>query len=118
MYNTSFVVIVWCRKAPVNVSNVNAGSVRSTPRPATNGTKKPKGLKWEYQCAAANPAGASRLQTLRPVRRVAELGSLIWLEYVKQVVALLSEIFHFHSGLRHRGLSESETGTLDCGYQC
>jgi hypothetical protein len=30
----------------------------------------------EYQCAAANPAGASRLQSLRPVRRVAELGSL------------------------------------------
>src|ERR1043165_7226431 len=27
-------------------------------------------------CAAANPAGASRLQSLRPVRRVAELGSL------------------------------------------
>jgi hypothetical protein len=26
--------------------------------------------------AAANPAGASRLQSLRPVRRVAELGSL------------------------------------------
>jgi hypothetical protein len=26
-------------------------------------------------CAAANPAGASRLQSLRPVRRVAELGS-------------------------------------------
>jgi hypothetical protein len=30
----------------------------------------------EYQCAAANPAGASRLPSLRPVRRVAELGSL------------------------------------------
>src|SRR6185436_4292751 len=29
----------------------------------------------EYQCAAANPAGASRLQSSRPVRRVAELGS-------------------------------------------
>src|SRR5687767_7329541 len=29
-----------------------------------------------WQCAAANPAGASRLQSLRPVRRVAELGSL------------------------------------------
>jgi hypothetical protein len=28
------------------------------------------------------------------VRRVAELGSLIWLEYVKQAVVLLSEIFH------------------------
>src|SRR5437016_510844 len=27
-------------------------------------------------CAAANPAGASRLQSVRPVRRVAELGSL------------------------------------------
>jgi len=27
-------------------------------------------------CAAANPAGASRLQLLRPVRRVAEFGSL------------------------------------------
>src|SRR5262245_59783863 len=27
-------------------------------------------------CAAANPAGASRLQSLRPVRRVAELLSL------------------------------------------
>jgi hypothetical protein len=27
-------------------------------------------------CAVANPAGASRLQSLRPVRRVAELGSL------------------------------------------
>jgi hypothetical protein len=27
-------------------------------------------------CAAANPAGASRLQSMRPVRRVAELGSL------------------------------------------
>src|SRR5262245_22459815 len=30
----------------------------------------------EYPCAAANPAGASRLQSVRPVRRVAELGSL------------------------------------------
>ena len=58
------------------------------------------------------------LQSVRLVAAVAELGSLIWLEYVKQVVALLSEIFHFHSGLRHRGLSESETGTLYCGYQC
>jgi hypothetical protein len=35
------------------------------------------------------------LQSLRPVRRVAELGSLIWLEMVKQRVVLLSESFHF-----------------------
>jgi hypothetical protein len=27
--------------------------------------------------------------------RVAELGSLIWLEYVKQAIPLLSEDFHF-----------------------
>ncbi len=27
-------------------------------------------------CMASNPAGASRLQSLPPVRRVAELGSL------------------------------------------
>ena len=38
--------------------------------------KKPTGLKWEYQCAAANPAIASLLQSLRPAGRVAELGSL------------------------------------------
>src|SRR5262245_4528268 len=43
----------------------------------------------------ANPAGASRWQSLRPVRRVAELLSLIWLERVKQTIALLSENFHF-----------------------
>jgi hypothetical protein len=29
-----------------------------------------------WLCAAANPAGASLFQSLRPVRRVAELGSL------------------------------------------
>ena len=29
--------------------------------------------------ALQRPAGASRLQSLRPVRRVTELGSLIWL---------------------------------------
>src|SRR5262245_45088548 len=45
--------------------------------------------------AAANPAGTSRLQAVRPVRRVAELLSLIWLERVKQTIALLSENFHF-----------------------
>jgi hypothetical protein len=31
---------------------------------------------WPNHGAAANPAGASRLQSLPPVRRVAELGSL------------------------------------------
>jgi hypothetical protein len=35
------------------------------------------------------------LQSLRPVRRVAELGSLIWLNNVKRTVRLLSESFHF-----------------------
>ena len=39
--------------------------------------KNSPGLCREYQCAAANPVGASRLQSLRPVRRVAELGSLV-----------------------------------------
>ena len=46
------------------------------------------------------------------MRRVAELGSLIWLEYVKQAGALLSESFHFLPVCGHRGFSESETGTL------
>jgi len=36
--------------------------------------------------AAANPAGASRLQSLRPVRRVAELGSLEYAEAPKYLV--------------------------------
>src|SRR5262245_13374211 len=61
---------------------------------------------------ASNPAGASRLPSSPPVRRVAELGSLIWLEMVKQKVALLSESFHFIRLLRHRGFSDSEAGTL------
>ena len=47
---------------------------------------------------------------------VAELGSLIWLENVKQASGLLSAIFHLHSGLRHRGFSDAEAGTLDCGF--
>jgi hypothetical protein len=42
----------WRREAPVNVSNVNAGSVGSTPRPIdSDDTKNPKGLKWEYHGA-------------------------------------------------------------------
>jgi hypothetical protein len=44
--------------------------------------------------AAANPAGASRWPSLRPVRRVAELGSLIWLEGVKQAVLVLPQKVH------------------------
>ena len=43
---------------------------------------------------------------------VAQLESLIWLEFVKQAVVLLSESFHYSSGLRHRGFSDSEAGTL------
>jgi len=41
-----------------------------------NVTSKPKGLYWEYQCAAANPAIALLLQSWRLAGRVAELGSL------------------------------------------
>src|SRR5258705_28779 len=78
MYNTSFVVIVWCRKAPVNVSNVNAGSARNTPRPATNDTKNPKGLKWEYQIAAGNAGWRSQFRFAVHViwSRVPDLWSL------------------------------------------
>jgi hypothetical protein len=36
------------------------------------------------------------------------IGSLIWLKNVKQAGGLLSEIFHRHSGWRHRGFSDSE----------
>lgn len=39
-------------------------------------------------CAAANPAGASRLQSLRPVRRVAELGALLRLRSLSEVVPI------------------------------
>jgi len=34
------------------------------------------------------------LQLWRPAGRVAELGSLIWLDYVKQAVFVLSQKFH------------------------
>ena len=61
---------------------------------------------------ASNPAVASLLQCTRPVGRVAELGSLIWLDYVKQAVPLLSQKFHRFRFLLHRGFSESEAGTL------
>ena len=37
---------------------------------------------------------------------------MIWLDYVKQTVALLSESFHFIPVLRLRGFSDSEAGTL------
>src|ERR1051326_683882 len=57
------------------------GVLDALPAHLPNAIKKPKGLKWEYHCAAANPAGASRLQSLPPVRRVAELGSLASLRY-------------------------------------
>jgi hypothetical protein len=50
---------------------------------------------WVQPCAAANPAWRRGLQSLRPVGRVAELGSLIWLKSVKRAVLLLSESFHF-----------------------
>ena len=46
------------------------------------------------KCATANPAIALRLQSWPLVGRVAELGSLIWLEYVKQAVFVLSQKFH------------------------
>src|SRR4030095_900375 len=48
---------------------------------------------------SANPAGASRLQSLRPVRRVAELGSLIWLfrlQHKKRVRSTLGKCGLFH----------------------
>ena len=61
---------------------------------------------------ASNPAGASWLQALRPERRVAELGSLIWLKIVKQAFGLRSEIlFHFPVTLTAASLN-SEAGTL------
>ena len=46
-------------------------------------------------CAPANLAIALRLQPTPPAGRVAELGSLIWLNSVKRTVLLLSESFHF-----------------------
>ena len=48
----------------------------------------------------------------RLLAAVAELGSLIWLDYVKQAVPLLSQKFHRFRFLLHRGFSESEAGTL------
>ena len=44
-----------------------------------------------------NPAITLRLQSQKLVGRVAELGSLIWLEYVKRTVTLLSENLHIFS---------------------
>jgi hypothetical protein len=38
------------------------------------------------------------LQSVRLVAAVAELGSLIWLEFVKRAEVLRSENFHFLSG--------------------
>jgi len=46
------------------------------------------------------------------VRRVAELGSLIWLNTVKRAVLLRSGKFLFLPASRHRGFSESGAGTL------
>jgi hypothetical protein len=37
-----------------------AGSATNTPRPATDATKKPKGLEWKYQIVPANAGRASR----------------------------------------------------------
>ena len=45
--------------------------------------------------APASAAEASRRQSLRPVRWVAELLSLLWLSFVKRAVFLCSEKFHF-----------------------
>src|SRR4029453_4193929 len=44
---------------------------------------------------ASNPPIASSLQSGALVGRVAELGSLIWLNNVKRTVRLLSESLHF-----------------------
>src|SRR6266576_927071 len=45
-------------------------------------TTKPKGLKWEYQCAPANGGIASLLQSARLVAAVAELGSFgVWSQF-------------------------------------
>ena len=64
-------------------------------------------------CATANSAIALRLQSTRPVGRVAELGSLIWLKSVKRTVLLVSESFHFSFDFYFTAfLTGSETGTL------
>jgi len=74
-----------------------AGSAGTLPALCPNGnetTENPKGLGWEYQSAAANPAGASRLQSLPPARRVAELGSFGDMSYDLQTIE--------HACLQHR----------------
>src|SRR5215831_19099002 len=64
------------REIPVDTIGY-AGRCANTSPPVTHDdNSNHRGLNWEYQGAAANPAGASRLQSLHPVRRVAELGSL------------------------------------------
>jgi hypothetical protein len=52
--------------------------------------------------AAANPAGASRLQSLRPVRRVAELGSLGRFERFREKTK--------HASFRSRSLGSFSRG--------
>jgi len=82
---------------------------------------KPGNNENHAKITGANAGGRGQLDARgRPRRSVL---SLIWLQFVKQAVALLSESFHCSSGLRppsavllrrtgHRGFSESETGTL------
>ena len=49
---------------------------------------------WIVRLQIPNSAIASRLQSCALVGRVAELGSLIWLDIVKQAVVVLSQKFH------------------------
>lgn len=85
---------------------------------------------WSNQSAAANrrPAGQSdgldNLSAIVAADRafpaaVAELGSLIWLESVKQAVLLRSEnSFHFRWLCSVTELSQRQEHFRSCGYQC
>ena len=62
--------------------------------------------------ALQRPAIAFWLQSCALVAAVAELGSLIWLHFVKRTVVLRSGKFLFFPVSRHRGCIESGAGTL------
>ena len=92
------------------------GVRRTLPARWPHAIKNPKGLCWEYQCAAANPAIASWLQSNALVGRVAELGSLIWLNHVKRAVLLFSERFHcFQFRVTAAWLRQRQERFVSCG---